>query len=203
LLPNTIELRRTPGAVEVRAADGKPSEFTGRAVVYDQWSELLYGVFRERIAPGAFDDSLASGRDIYASIDHDPERLLGRTSAGTLTISPGKDGIDVSVPVADYSYARDLAVAIGRGDLRGMSFIFDVVDDAWETRDGVPHRTVRKADIYEVSWVYFPAYPQTDAGARGVPVALPVAGEQRAVTKARAAGLALRKARLRLVESEM
>lgn len=179
--PTTIE-RRT-NRVEVRAAgDGKT--LFGRAVEYNTVSELLYNTFREEIAPGAFDDSLKSGRDVYCSIDHDLNRLLGRLSANTLTLTPDERGIGVDCPVPAYSYAADLVVAIQRGDLRGMSFIFDVLDDKWEKRDGTPHRTVTKADLYEVSFVFFPAYTATEAGLRSVPWGLPADGEQRAIKSA-------------------
>lgn len=173
----TIERRVMASPVEIRTV-GEKRFFTGRAVEYNQWSELLYGVFREQIAPGAFDESLSSQRDIYADIDHDPARILGRVSANTLQLTPDARGIGVTVPAGEYSYAKDLATAIGRGDLRGMSFIFDVQDDAWETRDGIPHRTVKRADLYEVAFVFFPAYPETSAGMR---LALPVGGEKRAL----------------------
>lgn len=181
MLPATAERRFNK--VEIRAEDGSGEGKTlvGRACVYNQWSELLFDYFYEQIAPGAFDESLASGRDVYASIDHDANRILGRLSAGTLTLSPGPEGIDVACPIQDYSYTRDLLVALKSGDLRGMSFIFDVLSDKWELRDGKPARTVLKADIYEVSFVHFPAYPETSAGIRQ---AYPVAGEQRARERA-------------------
>jgi HK97 family phage prohead protease len=162
------EYRFLPGAVRVREVDGKPTLFTGRAVVYNSWSELIYGHFRERILPGTFDESLSDGHDIVATIDHDMHRLLGRTQSSTLRLQPGPEGVDVGVDYPDLSYARDLAVSIGRGDIRGMSFIFDILDDSWETIDGVPHRSVSKADIFEVTFTGFPAYPDTEAGMRAV-----------------------------------
>jgi HK97 family phage prohead protease len=184
MYPTTTERRSAATLCEVRENTDSPSVFVGRAVVYNEWSELLFGAFRERIAPGAFDESLSRGTDVYASVNHDEERVLGRLSSGTLRMKPADDGITVEVDAGDYTYARDLCVAIRRGDLRGMSFIFDVLEDNWETRDGVPHRTVTKADIYEVSFVYFPAYEQTDAGMRQrsvsrVPVRLSLAFRKR------------------------
>jgi HK97 family phage prohead protease len=160
------EYRFLSGPVEIRAVDGKPSILTGRAVVYNMWSDLIYGHFRERILPGAFDESLADGHDIIATIDHDARRLLGRTSSNTLRLRSGADGVDVENDFPDLTYARDLSVSIQRGDIRGMSFIFDVKDDSWETREGVPHRSVGKAEIYEVTWTGFPAYPDSEAGLR-------------------------------------
>lgn len=180
MLPTTVEKRFCP--VEVRT-DNEGKKFVGRAVVYNQPSKLIYGHFVEEILPGAFDESLRSGRDVYCSIDHDCRKLLGRQSAGTLVLKPGAEGIDVEVPFADYSYAKDLAIAIQRRDLKGMSFIFDVLDDDWSMKDGKRHRAVRQADLYEVSFVFDPAYPETEAGMRSIPLALPIAGEQRALSR--------------------
>jgi hypothetical protein len=177
----TPTIERRFSRVEVRTG-GEGKTLVGRAVEYNQPSELLYGAFREEIAPGTFDASLASGRDVYCSIDHDPNRLLGRLSANTLTLLPDARGIGVECPIAGYSYAADLIIAIQRKDLRGMSFIFDVIDDKWEKRAGVSHRTVLKADLYEVSFVFSPAYQETSAGIR---TAFPVAGEQRAIERAK------------------
>ena len=182
MLPQTIERRFCP--VEVRA-DGDGKILTGRAVEYSVPSELIYGHFREEIAPGAFDESLKSGRDVYCSIDHDMNRLLGRMSAGTLELKPDARGIGVECPIGAYSYAADLVVAIQRKDLRGMSFIFDVIDDKWEKRNGIPHRTVLKADLYEVAFVFFPAYQETSVGLR---MAMPVAGEKRSIARAEEIG---------------
>lgn len=180
----TAERRSVVARAEVREA-GDQRTLIGRAVTYNTWSELLYDHFREQIAPGAFDESLSrEGRDIYASVNHDPNLLLGRESAGTLRVNKDPEGLTVEIPLPDYTYARDLATAIKRGDMRGMSFIFDVTEDKWESRDGVPHRTVTKAEIYEVSYVYFPAYPDgTAVGMRGAPLALPIEGEKRALER--------------------
>lgn len=180
MLPPTSELRYSPH--EVRASDDGKLLY-GRAVNYGVQSELIYGYFTEEIAPGTFDDSLASGRDVYCSIDHDIDRLLGRQSAGTLKLIPDEKGIAVECSRGNYSYAADLVEAIARKDLRGMSFIFDVIDCTEEMREGRPHRIVTKADLYEVSFVFFPAYPETEAGVRS---ALPSEGQQRALKRARA-----------------
>ena len=126
---------------------------------------------------------MRSGRDVYCSIDHDARKLLGRQTAGTLVLKPDERGIEVEVPLPEYSYAKDLAIAIQRRDLTGMSFIFDVIDDDWSMKDGKRHRAVRKADLYEVSFVFDPAYPETEAGLRSIPTAYPIAGEKRALSR--------------------
>ena len=141
--------------------------FVGRAVEYGSTSELLYGHFREKLRSGCFDKSLArKDRDLICVAHHDPNALLGRESAGTLRVSPDATGISVDCAHSGYSYGDDLAAALRAGDLRGMSFVFDVTGDQWEYRDNVPLRTVTEADIWEVSFVWYPAYSVTTAGLR-------------------------------------
>jgi uncharacterized protein len=164
-----METRSLITRVELREEEAGGKTLMGRAVVYNSWSEPIYGAFRERLLPGCFDESLGErDNDIIGTVDHDPCRLLGRTSSGTLKLNPGPEGIDAEVSLPDISYARDLAVSVQRTDIKGMSFIFDVVEDDWGIdENGGSIRTVKKAKIHEVSWVVFPAYPATSAGIRG------------------------------------
>jgi HK97 family phage prohead protease len=161
------ERRILTGVPEVRQI-GDQRSFAGRAVTYNSMSELLFGSFREVIAPGTFDECLRENPDIIACVDHKPEWLLGRTRSGTLKLTPGPDGIDMDVSDPDTSYSRDLRQSISRGDIRGMSFVFDVTDDDWSRSGGTPLRTVTRAKIHEVSFVVFPAYTDTDASARSL-----------------------------------
>ncbi len=200
--PPTVE-RRFHGS-EVRA-DESGKTLYGRAVKYGVTSELIYGYFTEELSPGCFDESLKSGIDVFCTIDHDQQRFLGRLSSKTLKLLPGKDGIDVECSLGDFDYGRNLVSSIQRKDLRGMSFIFDVMDAVEEVREGKPHRIVKKADLYEVAFVFFPAYPQTEAAVR---MAFPFEGEKRALERMKALAngdwleeLARRRRRLRLSES--
>jgi uncharacterized protein len=151
---------------EVRDVSGKRTLF-GRPIVYNSPSEMIAGYFREILLPGCFAASLGDRtRDVIACVNHDPRQLLGRLAAGTLRLAEDADGVTVECPAPDTSYARDLIESVSRGDIRGMSFIFEVVSDAWSLSEGVRLRTVKKANLYEVSWVTDPAYPQTEAGVR-------------------------------------
>jgi len=69
-LTTKIELRENP--------DARPT-IHGYAAVYDSLSEPLYGMFYERIAPGAFGKALARNPDVRALIDHESTRVLGRS----------------------------------------------------------------------------------------------------------------------------
>jgi hypothetical protein len=155
---------------ESRDITGQPgtiAEFVGDAVVYNSRSLEMFG-FHEQFSPGAFRECLdRAGCDLRALVDHDPSKLLGRQSSGTLTITDGPDTLHALINVPDVSYARDALVSIRRRDISGMSFSFDEIEDTWAfNEDGSILRTVRKADIYEVTITGFPAYPATTVDAR-------------------------------------
>jgi HK97 family phage prohead protease len=138
--------------------------FTGEPVVYDSWSEFLFRAFYERMRPGCFDKSLSSGRDVIATVNHDPGKILGRLAAGTLTISKTARGLACEVTAADTSYARDLAENLRHRDVAGMSFTFDDIEVAWGQHNGERSRDVIEAVLLEVAWVSLPAYEATTAG---------------------------------------
>lgn len=146
--------------------DGK-RYYCGRAVVYSSWSDLLFNQFREQIAPGCFDKSLAvPDREIICTVNHNADKTLGRMGSGTLGVYPDAAGIYTECLASTYSYARDLEVALERRDIAGMSFTFDVKKDSWSNVDGLLCRTVEEADLHEVSFVVMPAYRATDAEMR-------------------------------------
>ena len=83
--------------IEIRAAadlslQGK--KIIGRPVVYNSPSQDLGG-FVEVISAGAFGDSVNS--DIRALVEHDQKLILGRTSAGTMTIKEDEQGLLVEI----------------------------------------------------------------------------------------------------------
>ena len=61
----------------------------GYAALYNSETDL--GVFRESISPGAFDDVLND--DVRALINHDPSKIIGRTSSNTLELSTDEFGL--------------------------------------------------------------------------------------------------------------
>lgn len=151
-----LERRGAPG--EIRAAGRRLVGYAARFGV-----QANIGSFRERIAPGAFAASLASGRDILALVDHDPRALLGRTRSGTLKLQEDADGLSFAVELADTRLAADLLALAERGDLGGMSFGFRVTDEHW-TGD---LRELRAVELHEISVVQsWPAYEQTTVAVR-------------------------------------
>lgn len=162
-----FERRGGPSEVRMIApeGDGGPLRVRGHAAVFDVLSEELFG-FREKIAPGAF--AGAADRDVRALINHDDNLVLGRTRAGTLRVSEDGVGLAVEIDMPDTAAARDLAESMRRGDVDQMSFGFVTREDSFETVGGDLVRTLHKVDLFDVSVVTFPAYPQTDAALRSL-----------------------------------
>lgn len=134
--------------------------FNDQTVIGDSW--------RERIAPGAFTRTLKERPDVVMLLDHDSGRVLGRTTAGTLTLREDRVGLYFALTVDPSTPSGQEALGtIGRQDVRGCSFGFRVRAEEWEDGDNqLPLRTITDVDLYEISAVAFPAYETTSAGLR-------------------------------------
>lgn len=159
------------GGVELRAAGDLP-KIDGHAFVYGKWSDDLGG-FRERILPGAADESLSNNDDVRALFNHDPNFLLGRRSAGTVELEDQKKGLRYLIDPPQTPTIRDLVLGpMQRNELNQSSFQFIPTKDEWRepkdavVKDGLWERDLIAFRLIDVSPVTFPAYPQTDVGLR-------------------------------------
>lgn len=153
--------------VEMRVVgEGDERKLVGVPIVYNKDSEDMG--FIERVKPGAAKEALESS-DIRLLYGHNSHTLLplARTSAGTLRATETKQGVEIEADPPDTQFARDLMLAIERGDVQDMSFGFSISDDIWETVDGKDVRTIIKfEEIFDFSYVTFPAYPDTTVAIR-------------------------------------
>lgn len=163
--------RRAYQADELRldTTEGKSPIIRGHAAVFDLLSEDIGG-FRERIAPGAFAKTIQSA-DIRALINHEPTLILGRNTSGTLRLWEDIKGLAIEIDPPDTQAARDLEVSMTRGDINQMSFGFYTLNDKWQKVDGEWIRTLLEVDLFDVSPVTYPAYPQTDVAIRALEAA--------------------------------
>jgi hypothetical protein len=135
----------------------------GYAALFNSYSEDLGG-FIEVIEKGAFSDSLKN--DVRALLNHDPNYVLGRTRSGTLRLSEDDKGLRVEIDLPETTWADDLVKLIERGDINQMSFGFRVIEDEWKEEKSQLIRVLKKVDLFDVSIVTFPAYPETTVQVR-------------------------------------
>lgn len=156
--------------VERRAgSDGAGVMAAGYAIVFN--SEVdIGGWFRERIMPGAVTETLKTS-DVRAYFGHDPDKVLGRLSAGTLRLTEDSKGLAVEIDLPDTTHGRDVAVSIERGDITGMSFGFVVTHEEWDETVEPALRTIHAIELREVSIVSEPAYDDTSVALRSLEAA--------------------------------
>jgi HK97 family phage prohead protease len=136
----------------------------GYAAKFNTRSQDLGG-FVETIAPGAFTRSIDAGADVKALFNHDPNIVLGRSTAGTLRLTQDETGLRYEVDLPNTQAGRDLAVSLQRGDISQSSFAFRTIKDDWSfDTDGRELRTLHDLDLRDVSPVTYPAYLDTDSG---------------------------------------
>jgi len=147
--------------------DGK-KKIGGYAAVFDTWSDDL-GWFREKIAKGAFADAIKSG-DTVALFNHDSNIVLGRRSSGTLRLKEDDKGLYMEVDLPNTQAANDLYALVERGDIKQQSFGFIVESNEWrfaQKPGELDERTITKVrELFDVSPVTFPAYPDTTIAKR-------------------------------------
>ena len=171
-------------AASLRAEDTDDGRtLVGYAAVFNRWTEIdswFEGHFLERIAPGAFANTLAKrGGRVKVLFDHGFDPSIGNKPLGKpqRMVEDGT-GLLVEVPLARTSYNEDLIELLRAGAIDGMSFRFRVTDEDWDDRparsehnpDGLKERTIRSLDLFEFGPVTFPAYEATSVGVRSADV---------------------------------
>lgn len=146
------------------AVDKDKRTIQGRAVVYNSMSNELRTMsgdkFKEVILRGALVESMEKN-DVLAFREHNPEMLLGRKSAGTLSLEDREDGLYVKINVPETSYGNDTLISAERGDLKGFSFGFNNPKARSYIKNGDKIREISALNLREVSVVAAPAYPET------------------------------------------
>lgn len=151
-------------AIEYRADPDSP-KFEGYAALFNTQTEIFKDFF-EVVAPGAFARALKEKQDVRALVDHDPSKILGRTTAGTLQLREDKTGLRSTILPPNTQLGRDTKTSLERGDISQMSFAFRVVKQEWEDKGEITVRTLLDVDLFDVSIVTYPAYPDTTVAVR-------------------------------------
>lgn len=150
---------------EIRAEDGG-IKVSGYAAVFNEEADIA-GLFREVIEPGAFTEAVKRD-DVVFLVNH--EGLpLARTRSKTLKLTQDDHGLRMETVLdADDPDVKAIVGKMKRGDLDKMSFAFRAEVQEWDDSQEPPLRTIKKAQLFDVSIVTSPAYDGTEIGLRSL-----------------------------------
>lgn len=108
------------------------------------------GKFVEQVEPGTFKVALTRATNIDLLLNHDPNKKLGSTSDGKLTLTEDSIGLRAEADI----YDPDVIEKAQKKELRGWSFGMYVNKAEMEQRaENIPRRHLQDIDMFEVSIV--------------------------------------------------
>jgi len=194
-LSKELRARRSFNLVDISIDEDKDkgtATIEGYAAVFDSETVIGTNWWIESIARGAIKESALE--DVVLLVNHDDSRVaLARSrknnASSTLQLIIDDKGLKIkaSLDIANNSEAKNLFSAVKRGDISGMSFMFQVTGNEWSDLDkDIPKRKITEISrVYEVSAVNFPAYGDTEIYARQASDTLE--NEKKALESARSA----------------
>lgn len=158
-----MEYRKISNSIEKR--DTESRSVSGYAIVFNSESRDL-GFF-ETIAPGAVTEDTIRNSDIFATLNHDQDKVLARCNhgSGSLELSLDERGMHYRYSAPHTDLGNSVLEHIDRGDLTDASFAFTIADEPdaqrWEKRDGKIYRTIYKIDrLYDIANCWTGAYAE-------------------------------------------
>jgi HK97 family phage prohead protease len=183
-------LKRNVPNFEFEVREDNSLKVTGIAAPFNSDS-VDFGYYIERYAPGCFTRTLKDKPDVFALRDHDTGLVVGRTIANDLKLWEDDRGLNYEFQPPDTHMGQDLAKDIRARRITSCSIGFIVREEKWQVTEEKNYiRTLLDVDLWEMSFVAWPAYPDTTAEARGIfeqglaklnldPAALAAASESR------------------------
>lgn len=153
--------------LRVARSESGPVVIEGYAIVYDSWTDI--GWFDEMVVRGAASNALKNS-DVRALIDHDPSLIVGREGVN-LTLTEDERGVFMRLTEPSVKSARfdQLAADVEAGLITGQSYAFTAKEDRWTARadeDREKREILEIGELFDVSLVTYPAYPDTTAAKR-------------------------------------
>ncbi len=158
--------------METRSINQKPNtdnqHIQGRGIVfYDGTPETQYPLWEGAVERIASDVVVNKAPDVISLYNHDINWLLGRESAGTLTVTRNDKGFDNQVkPDNTDPQHQTVTAKINRGDLQGASFTFTLDKAEWQKEKDMSVRYLKEITLYEIGPVVTPAYSATTTSLR-------------------------------------
>ncbi len=150
--------------LEIRNENDK-NVLKGYGIKWEKLSVPMWG-YQEKFARNAFTKYL-NKRNILSFWNHNNDILLGNTANNSLSLVEDDKGLRFEIILPDTTQAQDVRRLIKDKYSRGMSVGFRSVIDEWdETDPNMIIRTIKEAELFELSPTHSPAYPQTYVSAR-------------------------------------
>jgi HK97 family phage prohead protease len=160
--------KRSYSGLEIRMHDEDNREIEGYGIVFNKRFEIWDGYYEE-IAPEAGDYFQNSDIDVISAFNHNFDKVLGRSSAGTMRFEVDETGVKYIVQVAPTTAGNDLLESVKRGDIKGSSFVFTAKKVQWEDSEEETIRRIQEFGmVIEMGPVVFPAYKDTTVAKRSL-----------------------------------
>ena len=147
-----------PVTIEKREGTEESRTIVGYAAVFNKFSAPIYGWFREKIDPQAFNNVL--NQDTVCLFNHDKNLVLARNNA-TLKLSVDATGLKYEFEATNTSAGNDLLENVRLGNITKSSFAFITKRAEWtkSEEEGLEEdRTILEVEtLIDVSPVTFPA----------------------------------------------
>lgn len=166
------EIRSVPSGKSMRVS-GLAARYSSPTLIGDKFNNKRG--FKEVLAPGSFRAALTPDalkqHDPTMRVNHDPNQVLGRVSAGTLRLRETDSGLAFDCELPNSEMGRSIYESVKRGDMAACSFGFSDDDSQWDVEDDRgtkrARRTIRSIRaLHDVSIVTEPAYRETFVQAR-------------------------------------
>lgn len=155
--------------LQIRNSDIENRTISGYAAVFgesytqlcDRWGDTFF----EKISPGAFTKTLSDGNDKFMLINHDWNKVVGRTNSN-LTLSQDDTGLAFTLEVPNTVDGNDLLENVRLGLIKGCSFGFNIVNQECNWDDDYNfYRNITEVELLEITATPIPAYSDTTIAA--------------------------------------
>ena len=144
---------------------------SGYGSVFNSQSEDLG--FIETIDPNAITDETIKRSDVFATLNHDNDKILARCKygSGSLELKCDDKGLYYRFDAPNTDLGDELLEHLNRGEIDSSSFAFTVKRDEWtKGDDGKTYRRILEIDqVFDISPVFCAAYPEAICQKRNKP----------------------------------
>lgn len=155
----------------IEARENESRTVCGYGSVFNSQSEDLG--FIETIDPNAITEETIKRSDVFATLNHDMNKILARCKygSGSLELKCDDKGLYYRFDAPNTNLGDELLEHLNRGEIDSSSFAFTVKRDEWKKGDdGKHYRTILEIDqLFDVSPVFSPAYSEASCQKRNKP----------------------------------